>query len=266
MRRINDFRNKRDKYTIHNLMQIITIISVLVFAIANFVNSNIYSMLALIPYKVLQGEVWRLVTFIFVTPTSLLFAIFAFYFYYLAGVELEREWGSFKFNMYYFIGMISVIIVSFLTNSVATGVFLNLSLFLAYAKLYPDTEVMVYFIIPVKIKYLGYFNWFLIILNFIKYTLNGDLGSALIVIVPVVNYLMFFARTNYREAKMRRSSVIRLKDYRKKMESVKKEYRHKCEVCGITDVDDPSMEFRYCSKCTGKKGYCEKHIRNHEHK
>ena len=91
MRRINDFRNKRDKYTIHNLMQIITIISVLVFAIANFVNSNIYSMLALIPYKVLQGEVWRLVTFIFVTPTSLLFAIFAFYFYYLAGVELERE-------------------------------------------------------------------------------------------------------------------------------------------------------------------------------
>lgn len=263
MRKINDFR---DKYTVHNLMQIITVVNVLVFIIANFVDGSIYSTLALIPYKVLQGEVWRLITFIFVTPTSLVFAIFAFYFYYVAGVELEREWGSFKFNIYYLIGMIAVIIVSFLTDTVATGVYLNLSLFLAYAKLYPDTQIMLYFIIPIKMKYLAYFNWFLILVNFIKYLIRGDIGSALVTIVPVVNYLIFHLKINYREAKMRRNSVIRMKDYKRKMESVKKDYRHKCEVCGITDVEDPNMEFRYCSKCTGKKCYCEKHIRNHEHK
>lgn len=263
---IDKLERKFGKFCIPNLMRIITFGSIGVFIIANFISSSVYNLLALIPSKVFEGEIWRLVTFIFVTPSSsLIFALFAFYFYYMAGNTLEYEWGAFRFNVYYLIGMVGTIIVSLITKSTATGVILNMSIFLAYAKLYPDAQMLLFMIIPIKMKYLAYLDWALIIFDGVLYALNLNIGGVLITIVPIINYLVFFLKLNYRGVKSKKSSVIRMKDYQKKVKKARKEYNHKCEVCGITDKDDPDMEFRYCSKCSGKKAYCEKHIMNHEH-
>ena len=161
--------------------------------------------------------------------------------------------------------MISAIVISFITMNSVTADIINLSLFLAYAKLYPNAEFLLFFILPIKAKYLGYFNWAIIILGVLQSIINFSIQGILINLVPVINYLLFFGASNYREKKMRNSSVIRMKDYKRKINSVKKSYTHKCTVCGITDVDDPDMEFRYCSRCNGKHAYCEKHILDHEH-
>ena len=263
---LNKLERKFGRYYISNLMGIITAITGAVFIVEYAFRINISDLLYLNPYLVLKGQVWRLVTFIFANTRNSVFTIFMIYFYYIAGNALENVWGGFKFNVYYLVGMLSTILVSFITGIPATGVFVNLSLFLAYAKLYPDMEVLLFFIIPLKIKYLAYFNWAIIILDSLIYIMHGIWGGVLLSVVPIVNYLIFFTKSNYRETKMRTGSVIRMKDYKRKVNSAKKAYTHKCYVCGITDVDDPDMEFRYCSKCTGKKGYCEKHINNHEHK
>lgn len=263
---LNKLQRKYGRHYIHNLMGVITAISGAVFAVEYAFRIDISSMLYLDRDLVLQGQLWRLFTFIFASPGNSILTILTLYFYYIAGTSLENVWGGFKFNIYYLVGMIATIIASFITGLPVTGSFINLSLFLGYAKLYPNAQVLLFYIIPIKIKYLAYLNWFLIIVDAINFVRDGHYEGILLVLVPVINYLLFFGKSNYREAKTRTGSVIRMKDYKKKINSVKKEYTHKCEVCGITDVDDPNMDFRYCSQCTGKKGYCEKHIRNHEHK
>ena len=262
---IDKLERKIGKYYIRNLMWIIVIGSTATFLINEFINPGFNTMLSLIPYKVMQGEVWRLITFVFVMPMALIFAVFVLYFYYMMGTSLDYEWGGFKFNLYYFIGMIATIVVSLVTKFPATGLALNLSIFLAYAKLYPDMEILIYFILPIKIKYAAYLTLAFILYSAGKNLVYGSIGGAVIALVPLVNYLLFFMKTNYKSVKTKKASVIRMKDYKKKV-AKNKAYAHKCAVCGITDKDDPNMEFRYCSKCSGKKAYCEKHIFNHEHK
>ena len=265
---INKLERKFGRHYIHNLMGIIIAGSAAVYIIDYVTNSRmLYSMLFLSPQLIMQGQIWRLVTFVFtMNPGNIVFAAFTFYFYYLAGNALENEWGGFKFNLYYLFGMLATIAVMFITGfPLADASYINLSLFLAYAKLYPDTEFLLFFFLPIKAKYLGYFNWALIIFGIGKGALNLSIPIILLNIIPIISYLIFFSKSNYREAKMRSSSVIRMKDYKKKINSVKKSYNHKCTVCGITDLDDPDMEFRYCSRCNGKYAYCEKHILNHEH-
>ena len=264
---INKLDRKFGRHYIHNLMGIIIAGSAAVYIIDYVTGMGLYGMFFLSPQLVMQGEIWRLVTFVFaMDPGNIVFAAFSFYFYYLAGNALENEWGGFKFNLYYLFGMLTTIIIMFTTKfPFADASYINLSLFLAYAKLYPNTEFLLFFFLPIKAKYLGYINWALILLGIAQGVVKLSIPLILLNIIPIVSYLIFFAGNNYREAKMRSSSVIRMKDYKRKINSVKKSYTHKCTVCGITDVDDPDMEFRYCSRCNGKHAYCEKHILDHEH-
>lgn len=253
------------KFYIPNLMLVITVGTLIAYAFA-FINPSILSLINLNPQKVLEGEIWRLITFVFVPEgTSSIFFIITVYFYYLAGSTLEKVWGGFKFNVYYFIGAISTIIISFIAKVPVSGSFINLSLFLAFAKIYPDMQVRLFFMIPIKMKYLAYFNWLLIIVGALRYVFMGEFVGVLYSLVPIVNYLVFFGPSSYKQTKMRRSSVIRMKDYQKKVKAAKKDYTHKCTVCGITDIDNPNMEFRYCSKCNGKYAYCSNHTLNHKH-
>lgn len=257
---------KFGRHYIHNLMGILIAGSAAVYIIEYVFRIGLYNYIYLDPQLVMQGEVWRLVTFVFVLlPGNIYFAAFAFYFYYIAGKALENEWGGFKFNIYYLVGVLATIVVSLLTKYPITDNPVNLSLFLAYAKLYGENELNLFFLLPIKVKYLGTFNWILIILNIINALMARSIGALLLALVPIINYLLFFSRSNYRYTKMRTGSVIRMKDYKKKVNSVKKEYTHKCTVCGITDIENPDMEFRYCSKCNGKHAYCSKHIMDHTH-
>lgn len=147
------------------------------------------------PVLIARGQVWRLVSFIFLPPeSSLLFIVFALYFYYLIGTSLENEWGSFRFSLYYLVGMLGTIIAGFISGG-ATNSFLNLSLFFAFAAVYPNMQVLLFFFIPLKIKYLALFDAFLFLIQFIL----GGWQVRAVILASLLNLLLFFGPTLWRQ-------------------------------------------------------------------
>ena len=269
MKWLDKLERKFGRYYIQNLMWKVIVLSAVVYFITFYIlgDSNYINGLTLVPDLVIKGQVWRLFSFVLIPPLSrnLFMLIISLYFDYLAGVNLENEWGEFRFNVYFFVGMTGTIILSFITGTSATGTYVTTSIFLAFAKLFPDFTVLLFFIIPIKMKWLGYLSWAGIIINVGILILGGNFMAAILSLVPLINYFLFFGFGNYKDMKLRTSSKIRKMEYDKAFKEETKPYRHKCTVCGITDTDDPNMLFRYCSKCNGTHAYCEKHIKNHEH-
>lgn len=252
--------NKYYKYSIKNLMLYIVTLTFATYLVSTF-NPSIIDNFMLIPNLVLKGQIWRLITFLFIPPTfSPLWLIITLYFYYMIGTSLENYWGSFKFNLYYLIGTLATIAAMFITGGYGTSFYLNLSLFLAFAYLFPNMEILLFFILPIKVKYIGYVYW----ISLAYAVLFSPFPSKITALFSVLNFLIFFGDEIFTRAKARRYSYLRRKEFKSKLPK-SKNYHHKCTVCGITDVDDPTMEFRYCSKCAGKHAYCSKHLYNHEH-
>lgn len=250
------------RFGIKNLMLYIVATQGLVYGITYYYSPDILNNIALYPSLVFQGEVWRLITFIFVPPnTSAFFLAFILYFYYMLGRSLEDEWGTFRFNMYYFIGVLGTVLGSLLTGYSATTYYLNMSLFLAFAWIYPTYTIRIFFILPIQVKYLAY-----IYLAFLGFSLLFDsMSGRITAIVSLLNYLLFFGKDIYYSIKNRKSAVKNKRDFKAKTWKPANEPFHKCTVCGITDIDDPYMDFRYCVDCNGHHGYCREHLRNHEH-
>lgn len=260
MKFLDKLERKFGKLAIHNLMGYIVFSNAAVYILAYF-QSDFLSYIYLSPYSVLHGEVWRLVTFLFIPPmTSILFIILALYFEYMIGISLEHEWGAFKFNIYYFVGVIGTIIASFITGLPMSNGYLNLSLFFAFAKLFPEFELLIFFILPVKIKYLGWISWIMLIISFIL----GSMSTRVAIVVAILNYILFFGKDSIMSKKHATNAHIRKREYKSKM-SNKKPHMHQCEVCGKTELDDVNLEFRYCSKCDGRHEYCMEHLFTHEH-
>ncbi len=256
---LNKLERKYGRYAISGLMKYIVAANLAVFLL-EVINPGLEANLMLLPQAVMAGQVWRLVTFILIPPaTSAFWILFTLYFYFIIGMGLEQAWGSFKFNIYYLVGMIATIIVSLIGGSPATGVFINLTLFLAFASIYPNHEVLLFFILPVKVKYLGILNAVLLAQQFIM----GGVGIKLMILASLANYFIFFGK-DFIELFKTKKKVKRNKEKFKVIE-MKDYVRHRCTVCGITERDDPNMEFRYCSKCSGHKEYCMNHLKNHEH-
>ncbi len=255
------------RFAIKNLMTYIVAINALVFLLETIITGGtLTNFLILDPSLVLKGEVWRLVTFIFIPPSSsMIWIIFVLYFYYIIGNGLEQEWGSFKFNLFYFFGIIGTAAATFITLGFGeigygTATYINLSLFLAFARIYPDYEVLLFFILPVKMKYLAWLNWF-----FFGYTiLTASLPLKIAAAAAILNYFIFFGKDILRRTKSTRNSYYNRRKF--KVDLPKRTSIHKCTVCGITENDDPMMEFRYCSKCQGHYEYCSQHLFTHEHK
>lgn len=249
------------KYAIKGLMGYIVGLTGIVYALSYFDKKGIIlSKLMLIPKLVMRGEVWRLVSYIFIPPdTSIIWILFVLYFYYLVGSSLEHEWGSFRFNVYYFTGMLGTSIAAFLTGYGATSVYLNLSLFLAFARIYPDFEILIFFIIPVKIKYIAMLDWIFVGIT----VLFGDIGSKVVAIVSILNYFLFFGKDILTKTKVNRQAYQNRKRFRAELP---RDFTiHRCTICGKTEKDDPNMDFRYCPDCEGDYEYCMDHVRNHEH-
>ncbi len=256
---LNKLERKYGRDAISGLMKYIVAANLAVFLL-EVINPGLEANLMLIPQAVMKGQVWRLVTFILIPPaTSAFWILFTLYFYYIIGMGLEQAWGSFKFNIYYLVGMIATIIVSLIGGSPATGVFINLTLFLAFASIYPNHEVLLFFILPVKVKYLGILNAVLLAQQFIM----GGIGIKLMILASLANYFIFFGK-DFIELFKAKKKVKKNKEKFKVIE-MKNYVRHRCTVCGITERDDPNMEFRYCSKCSGHREYCMNHLKNHEH-
>lgn len=248
------------KFCIRNLMIYIIAMNAVVFLMAYlFPELNIVSRLALVPELVLKGEVWRLVTFLFI-PMSFhpFWIIFTLYFYYMIGTSLEHEWGAFKFNVYYFIGVLGTIAGAFL-GGLGTSTFLNLSLIFAFAYLFPNYQIMIFFFFPVKIKYLALFYAAGLVFTFALMPIVGlitVLGSA-------VNFILFFWKDIYYRIRFNRKAYMNQKEFKEKIPKI--HVMHRCTICGITDVEDRKMDFRYCVDCEGDYEYCMDHLYNHEH-
>ena len=261
MKFMSNLRYKFGKYAIRNLMLYIVSLNLAVFILMYITPElNIFESLILVPDLVMKGEVWRLISYIFIPPNfSLVWILFSLYFYYILGTGLEREWGSFNFNLYYFIGIIGTTASAFISGYAATGIYLNMSLLLAFACIYPDHEFTLYFAIPVKAKYFAWLDAILLGNYFIK----GDLSVKLAVAAAMINFLLFFGKDLILSVTNRGSVYKRRIEYKSKLP--KKTTYHRCTVCGITEEDDNNMEFRYCSTCEGRYEYCMVHLKNHEH-
>lgn len=221
----------------------------------------LYGQIALIPTDVFAGEVWRLVTFLFIPPAnSALFAFIAWYLFYLMGDALEHQWGVARYNLFLLIAYVATILASLLTPTVpSTNVFIGTSVFLAFAYLFPDFQLYLFFILPVKVKWLALLTW----VGYLYVLVFGATWSArLLVLASVSNFLLFFGREMAMAVRAKSHSLARqAEQIRRETEVV-----HRCVVCGVTDKDDPQREFRYCSICAGTPCYCGEHIREHEHR
>jgi hypothetical protein len=261
---------KFHKFAIKELMLHIVILNMAVFLMDLFV-PRVTELLYLNPDLVMKGEVWRLITYVFIPPllgkSSIIWIIFVLSLYYTIGMALEHEWGSFKFNVYYFVGMAGTTVASFIVSRffggyIATTTYLNLSLFLAFARIYPNYEILIFFFIPVKVKYLAILDWIFMGISLLLPI--APILTKVAIIVSILNYFLFFGKDILLNSKNRGNVMYRKTKYKMSMPPKKASF-HKCTVCGITEKDNQQMEFRYCLSCEGSFEYCMDHLKNHEH-
>lgn len=256
-------------------MKYIVILNVLVYVLNLFSSNMLTYFLYFSPSLILEGQVWRLITFIFVpeSSSSSILILITFYFYWFIGTTLEREWGAVKFTVYYAMGVIFTIIAGFILHIWGLGgftsmYFVNMSLFLAFASLYPNMQVRLFFFIPIKVKWLAWADMVLFAYYCYSYISYGLWMLCILPIAALINYFIFFWHDigNIFGLVRHRTSrqTINFKQATKQAQ-VQKGYIHKCAVCGKTDTSHPDMEFRYCSKCNGYYCYCTEHLAGHTH-
>ena len=276
---IEKFCWEHPRFGIPRLMLYIVIGNVLVWLFGMMDQTGtLYSLLYFDPAMFCKGQVWRIVTFILVPEASNpLVLLIAMYFYYFIGTSLEREWGTGKFTIYYFSGILLTVLYSlvfyWLTKNriLVSASYVNLSMFLAFATLWPEQKVLLFYIIPVKMKYLAWVDAALFAFSVVQYIIMGRIGFALVPIVAMAGYLLFFGEwllsfISPKRAKQK-AKTIQFKQAAKKVqrEQQAQGYTRKCAVCGRTDADHPDLEFRYCSRCAGYHCFCADHIGSHIH-
>ena len=230
---------------------------------------------------ILQGQVWRLFTYALTFDMgNVLYTAIGLLCYYSLGRAIENSWGTLRFNLFYFSGMIMMDIYCMIFGGYANVDYLNLSLFLAYATMYPDAQFLFLFIIPVKAWIFALVDLAIVIMDLIVYPFPYNLFS----VISLANYFLFFGKDvlnvvplswriklsrlfKKQPAAPKRPKVIQFDAaaYQAAKEAQKAAYTHRCTVCGRTDVSNPELEFRYCSRCKGYYCYCEDHISSHAH-
>lgn len=222
MKWLNKLERKFGRYAISNLMYYIIGITLAVYIVQYVLNISAYSYLAFIPGLIMKGQVWRIITFIFIPPASSIVTIaFVMYFYYMMGTTLENEWGTFKFNIYYLFGMIGTIIAAFLTGD-GTSVYLNLSLFLAFAYLFPDIEILLFFILPVKVKWIAYMDWAYFIFSLIF----GTMSTRVAAIASLINFFIFFGDDFINYIKHQRKYGATRRNFKREMKKYKDGWKY----------------------------------------
>ena len=279
--RFERFCYKNRNKGIPNLMFYICAGAGLLYFMSMIDPSNLlYSVLCFDPNAIMAGQIWRLVTYPLCYYTSNpLMTVISLFCYYSMGRAIENAWGTLKFNLFYLTGVVMMDVWCLIFGGWADAFYLNLSLFLAYATLYPDTQFLIFFIIPVKAWILAVFDLVLVLMG-----LFNAFPYNVFPLIALGNYFLFFGkdvvnvlpvawRVNARRAMRKakggqRAKVIPFNNagsYQATHTSVKAPYTHKCTICGKTDLDDPNLEFRYCSRCKGYHCYCAEHISNHVH-
>lgn len=267
----------RDK-GIRNLMLYIVIGSAVVYFMTQMAgNYYLYNLLCFDRASILKGQVWRLITYpLTYDAGSLLLTAITLFCYYSLGRAMEYMWGTLRFNLFYLTGIVMMDVYCLLFGGRASVTYLNLSLFLSYATMFPDSQFLLFFIIPVKAWIFALFDLVIVLFDLIAFPFPYNLFS----VISLANYFLFFgkdvlnvvprswrakiARFFGKKPKQTKAKVITFRTS-PTAASEKANYTHKCAVCGRTDVSNPELEFRYCSRCKGYYCYCEDHISNHAH-
>lgn len=271
-KQLDRFCHKHPHFGIPNLMNFLVIGTVAVFLLNQFSHYGASRLLAFSIPAILNGQIWRLFTFVLLPQGGTIFTVaLSLYFYWWIGSTLEREWGTARFNLFYLLGVIFNIIFGLFTGY-ADVTYLNLSMFLAFAVLYPDMQVLLFFFIPIKIKWLALADAAIFALGFITSLMRMNVIGAMLPLVSIFNFLIFFwgdmmDLIGYRRKRFQHQHSSQTVNFKQATRQAQhdKGYIHKCAVCGKTDTDYPNMQFRYCSKCNGYYCYCEEHIHNHVH-
>ena len=280
---VERFCAKHPRFGISDLMRYIVIGNVAVFLLSMFLrDQSALRFLYLNGERLLHGELWRIVTFVLVPGSGSIFWLaVSLYFYYWIGSTLERQWGTAKFNLYYFSGVLLTVIGTVLATllsgssiTVAGASYVNLSMFLAFACLFPDTQVLLFFIIPVKMKWLASLDAALFAFDIIGSIGRHDWAGVVLPVVALLNFAVFiWPEVHYLKQRAQYRNSYQTVQFRQAQQQAQRQaqqeaqqgYHHKCAVCGRTDTDYPDLQFRYCSKCAGYHCFCQDHIFNHVH-
>lgn len=276
---------KFGKYAIKNISMYLVLLYAIGYVIYAL-DSSLFNYISLNPYAILRGQIWRLFSWIIIPPSlgiNPIFMVLLLYVFYNFGSSLERAMGTFRYNLYLISGMLFTVLGSFilliylyLANLVpeADGAallftmlavqfstfYVYMSIFLALAVVIPNMEILLMFILPVKMKYLAYVYGFIILLNFIQSNLIGKI----VIATSMLNFLIFFISARKRNYPSP-THILRRAVHNKEVKNVKEKTKHKCTTCGVTQENDKEREFRFCSKCHGNHEYCDKHLYTHEH-
>lgn len=293
---MSPFERKFGKYAIRNLSFVLVICYAVGYVLQLADRSGLLlSYLTLNPYAILHGQVWRLVTWILIPPSSggLFLTLIMLYFYCSIGTSLERTWGTYRYNVYLFQGMLFTIAGSFLlmgycylfkptiflTSLSGTALtidtpaqyfmvismmfstyYINMSIFLAYAATFPDAQVLLMFIIPIRVKWLGVIYAVMLVFQF----LGTDVFGKFAIGASLLNFVVFFL-TSRNMMHLNPKQIHRRQEFKRDVRKNTGITKHKCAICGRTEVDSPQMQFRFCSKCEGNYEYCEEHLYTHTH-
>lgn len=284
---MSSFERKFGKYAIKNLSFVLICCYAVGYMLEMIDRSGTLILyLTLDPYAILHGQVWRLVTWILIPPPSgnIIFTLIMLYFYCSIGTTLEKTWGTYRYNVYLFQGMLFTIAGSFLlmgfqylfqSESIAlvgpdyyflvnslyfSTYYINMSIFLAFAVTFPDVQVMLMFIILVKVKWLGIIEAVFLLLAFIQ----TDAVNRFVIAASMLNFVVFFI-TSRNMMHLRPKEIRRRQEFKHDVRRNTGVTKHKCAICGRTEVDSPQMQFRFCSKCDGNYEYCEEHLYTHTH-
>lgn len=241
----------------------------------SFTMPQLLTYFTLEPALILKGQVWRLLSWVIIPPNdNIIFVIFMMLLYYSLGNMLESYWGAFRYNVYIFSGILFTVIGAFIVNGLIGGItgfgslystyYINMSIFLACASIMPDYQLLLYGIIPIKMKWLAILDVVLLAVDAVQ----GGLIIRIVIIASLLNFIIFFfCNRNLRGHSPKQAA--RRKKFQKQISRPQNQYaggaKHRCAVCGRTELDDPTLEFRYCSKCNGNYEYCQDHLFTHEH-
>ena len=243
---------------IPGLIRAVVALTALVFLLV-LLNPGFEKFLALNPARIMHGEVWRLVTYIFLPQTaSPLWLVLALWFLWFVGEGLERAWGPFRLTLYFIVGVIGTTIAAFIARDTTfSNSMLLAALFFAFARFYPDEVIYVFFILPVKVKWLAWVSAAFMLYGFVV----GTSSYRLALVAALSNFVIFFGPEFIYEARHRQEVASRRKRFEVQTRS-DEEPLHKCAVCGATELSDPNLDFRVARD--GEE-YCVPHLPSAAH-
>ncbi len=296
MKSRRSFERRFGKYAIKNL-SLVLIICYAFGYLFEFIYPDFLHYLYLNPYEIVfHGQIWRLVTWIVVPPSSFdFFTLIMLYFYYSLGTTLERTWGTYRYNVYIFSGALFTILGAFLflgysllfqqeiwlasatgitevyflqVSSMFSTYYVNLSIFLAFAATFPNMQVLLFFFIPIKVKVMGIIYGAILVYQFIAGFGKGaelfTVANRFVIAASLMNFIVFFLTSRGR-IHMTPRQIKRRTEFKREVRKTSNITKHKCAICGRTEESNPELEFRFCSKCEGNYEYCEEHLYTHTH-